>query len=68
MAFKYLEEITDWSEAHANVPNHVYIFDEKKCVGYIKQGTRKEIMFSKPSIGFSKSNRKFKVVTKEYTQ
>ena len=66
MGLTYLQETTDWSEAHANIPNHTYIFDDTKCVGYIKAGTRDEIMFSKPSANFSKARRTFRNVTKEY--
>ena len=43
MALTYLKEITDWSDCGCNIPNHTYIFNEKKLnVGYIKTGTRKQ--------------------------
>ena len=42
--YTYLKEITDWSDAKCNVPNHTYIFNEKnQNVGYIKTGTKEEI-------------------------
>ena len=66
MAIHYMQETTDWSGAHANIPNHTYIFDGAKCIGYIKAGTTEKHFFSKPSSGFSKSGRKFKNVTKEW--
>jgi hypothetical protein len=56
----YLKEITDWSDCGVNVPNHTYIFNEKKQnIGYIKTGTKEEIIYSKPSKLFSKTRRKF---------
>jgi len=61
---KYLKETTDWSDAQARIPNHTYIFDGSSCVGYIKEGTTKEIMFNKPSRIFSKKGRTFKEVKK----
>ena len=30
MALTYLKEITDWSDCGCNIPNHTYIFNEKK--------------------------------------
>ena len=60
MALTYLKEITDWRDCGCNIPNHTYIFNEKKLnVGYIKTGTRKQIFYGKPSKLFSKSRRKF---------
>ena len=58
---KYLKEITDWSGIEEyNVPNHTYILnDNDALVGYVKTGTSKEIMFSKPLTAFSRSRRKF---------
>ena len=56
--YTYLKEITDWGEQ--KVPNHTYIFNDKKQnVGYIKTGTKEEIFYGKPSKLFSKSRRKF---------
>ena len=62
MSKQYLQETTDWSSADCKIPNHTYIFDDDKCIGYIKAGTTEEIMFSKPSTNFSKKGRKFKKV------
>ena len=58
--YTYLKEITDWSDSGCNVPNHTYIFNEKKQnVGYIKTGTKEELFYKTPSKLFSKSRRKF---------
>jgi uncharacterized secreted protein with C-terminal beta-propeller domain len=57
---KYLKEITDWSESKTPIKNHTYILNEKnELVGYIKTGTKDEIIFKKPMKQFSKSRRKF---------
>jgi len=54
---KYLKEITKWE---GNIPNHTYIVNEQgHLVGYIKTGTKEEIIFKTPSKLFSKSRRKF---------
>ena len=54
---KYLKEITKWD---GDIPNHTYMVNEKgHLVGYIKTGTKEEIIFKKPSKLFSKSYRKF---------
>ena len=56
----YYKEITDWSDTGINVKNHTYIFNDKKqCIGYIKTGTKEELMFKNPSKLFSKRGRKF---------
>lgn len=56
---KYMKEVTaDWKTDY-RVPSHTYIFDGSACVGYIKEGTTKEIMFKSPLKQFSKSRRKF---------
>ena len=52
---KYLKEITDW-----DIPNHTYMLNDKnELVGYIKTGTKEEIIFKSPMKQFSKSRRKF---------
>tara|TARA_Y200000002_G_scaffold14855_1_gene11823 strand:+ start:753 stop:947 length:195 start_codon:yes stop_codon:yes gene_type:complete len=57
---KYLKEITDWSDAKCSVPNHTYMVnDAGHLVGYIKTGTKEEIIFKSPMKQFSKSRRKF---------
>jgi hypothetical protein len=54
---KYLKEITEWD---TDIPNHTYIVNEKtELVGYIKTGTKEEIIFKSPMKQFSKSRRKF---------
>jgi hypothetical protein len=56
----YLKEITDWSDSKTNVPNHTYIVrPDGHLAGYIKTGTKEEIMFKSPMKQFSKSRRKF---------
>ena len=68
--YTYYKEITDWGDSGCNVPNHTYIFNEKnQNVGYIKTGTKEEIIYKrpsyleiiykKPSALFSKTRRKF---------
>ena len=55
MSLTYLKEITKWDKTELNVPNHTYIInDAGHLVGYIKTGTKEEIIFSKPF----KQNRK----------
>lgn len=52
---KYLKEITDW-----DIPNHTYMLNDKnELVGYIKTGTKEEIIFKSPMKQFSKTRRKF---------
>lgn len=57
-----LQETTKWSD---DTPNHTYLFKDKKsmkCLGYIKHGTSKMIMFDKP-MTFDKKKRTFKEVS-----
>ena len=57
---QYLKEVTVWDTP---VQNHTYIVDDKNwCVGYIKNGTTEEIIFSQPMKQWSKSYRKFEKV------
>jgi hypothetical protein len=66
---KYLKEITSDYKTEYRVPLHTYIvMPNGWCAGYIKEGTTEEIIFKNPSKAFSKSRRKFKDVTKEYTK
>ena len=52
---KYLKEITDWE-----MSNNTYIVnDAGHLVGYIKTGTKEEMIFKSPMKQFSKSRRKF---------
>ena len=62
----YLKEITVWDKVDTfAVPNHTYIINEDEhLVGYIKTGTKKEIIFEKPIKNFSKSWRKFVTLKK----
>jgi len=56
---KYMRETTDWSEVtEINIPNHTYIVEGSKLIGYIKQGETKEIMFSK-GLPFTTRGRTF---------
>ena len=63
---KYLKEITVWDKVdHFTVPNHTYMVDDDgHLTGYIKTGTKKEIIFKKPIKNFSKSWRKFVILKK----
>jgi hypothetical protein len=58
---KYLKETTVYAVDY-RVPMHTYIMDGTKCVGYIKEGTDEKMMFSKPSVHFSKKGRTFKEI------
>ena len=62
----YLKEITVWDKVdHFTVPNHTYIVnDEGNLAGYIKTGTKEEIIFKKPIKNFTKSRRKFVTLSK----
>ena len=59
----YIQETTKW--AQSTTPNHTYIMEGSKCVGYIKASDgldfSKAIMFSKGGF-FSKSRRTFKEI------
>jgi hypothetical protein len=63
---QYLKEITVWDKVdHFTVPNHTYIVnDDGNLAGYIKTGTKEEIIFKKPIKNFSKSRRKFVTLKK----
>lgn len=55
---KYLKETTDWT-----VPNHTYIVAKNGwLLGYIKQNTTEEILFSQPIKTWSEKNRTFEKV------
>ncbi len=58
---KMFLETTKWE---GNTPNHTYILDDSKSklFGYIKAGTKEEIILSKPMMGFNTSRRTFKLV------
>ena len=65
MELTYLKEITDWTEAKCSIPNHTYIVNKKmELVGYIKTGTKDEIIFKSPMKQFTKSWRKFVTLKK----
>lgn len=53
---KVLQETTNWE-----YPNHTYFVtdDKQKLLGYVKQNTTEEIMFSKP-MQFDTRRRTFK--------
>ena len=53
---KTLEEITQWADS---TPNHTYLLEGDRCVGYIRQGTTEAIMFAKP-MRFDRRYRKFR--------
>lgn len=56
----YLQETTVWDTEYP-MPNHIYILERNKCIGYILAGTKKKIMFDKPMF-FDKRGRTFKQV------
>tara|TARA_S200002703_G_scaffold120397_1_gene106210 strand:- start:569 stop:760 length:192 start_codon:yes stop_codon:yes gene_type:complete len=57
---KYLQETTDWSDVtEVNIPNHIYMVEGTKALGYIKARDGEKIMFKKP-LPFSTRNRTFK--------
>ena len=58
-SLEYFQEVSKWKKG-ITVPNHIYIFKKKECVGYIAHGTSTDVFFNKPSIAFNKKNRKFK--------
>lgn len=58
---EYLRETTNDWKADYRVPCHTYILHRGKLAGYIKEGTTKEIMFSK-SIFFDRKHRTFEKV------
>jgi len=62
MTIRLKQEITVWDKA-PNTPNHIYITDGGKLVGYIPHGTYVAQYFSAPSKLWSGSRRKFKEIT-----
>ena len=62
----YLKETTDWSkDTEINIPNHTYILEGSKMIGYIKQGETQEIMFS-VGIPFDKRGRTFETLSNQF--
>lgn len=64
-----LREVTDWSKAGYNVPNHDYILNntQERMIAYRKNGSDQWEKFIKP-IPFSKTRRKFKRLKGENPQ
>lgn len=61
MKQEFLQETTkDW-KADYRVPNHTYIMEGSKCVGYIPEGTELVEMFNESFI-LNKKGRTFKKV------
>jgi len=65
---EYLQEVTVWGD---NTPNHTYIVNKAgQLAGYIKLGTTKEIMLTKPIETMVKKSKKVlkcvSVITKRY--
>ena len=59
MAIHYMQEITtDWKTDY-RVPCHIYLLENTKMVGYIKEGTTEIHLNKKPGF-FDKRGRKFK--------
>lgn len=55
-----LRETTKWKAGY-HVPNHSYILDGSKILGYIPEGSDQPFIFSKPQ-SFSRSGRKFEKI------
>lgn len=55
----YMQELTDDWKTEYRVPCHIYLLQNTKCIGYIKEGTTEVQMFKKP-MQFDKRGRKFK--------
>lgn len=62
MSVEFLKETTNEWNCEFRVPLHIYILSAGKLIGYIKENTTEEIMFSKPYF-FTKSRRTFKKLT-----
>ena len=63
--YEILKEITDWSKASCNVPNHTYLLnDSGKIVAYVKEGTNVVIAF-KSGMRLERTYRKFQKVKHE---
>lgn len=62
MTIRLKQEITVWDKA-PDTPNHIYITDGGKLVGYIKSGTYVAQYFNAPSKQWSGTRRKFKEIT-----
>lgn len=58
---QFFQETTVWNSE--NVPNHIYLLNDSKSkmIGYVRAGTKKLVIFSKP-MGFDVRGRKFKRV------
>ena len=63
MTIRLKQEITAWDKCDYTVPNHIYITDGGKLVGYIPHGTYVAQYFNAPSKQWSGSRRKFKEIT-----
>ena len=62
MTIRLKQEITVWDKA-PNTPNHIYITDGGKLIGYIPCGTYVAQYFNAPSKQWSGTRRKFKEIT-----
>jgi len=62
MTIRLKQEITVWDKA-PETPNHIYITDGGKLVGYIKNGTTDAVYFNAPSKQWSPTRRKFREIT-----
>lgn len=59
----FRREITEWADPQP--PNHIYIFRNKKLVGYVPSGSKTAEFFSRPSVHWSPSKRKFQYLKKK---
>jgi|LakMenEpi03Aug12_release.lakeMendotaPanAssembly.Ray.scaffolds.fasta_scaffold300429_2 hypothetical protein len=64
MAITYIKETTSNWKTDYRVPQHTYIMENARCIGYIKEGTTEELLFSKPSSQFAKKGRTFATINK----
>jgi hypothetical protein len=58
---KLLKETTVWDKVDYKVPNHTYMIENTKCVGYIRESDGKEFRFTKPMF-FDRRGRKFQEI------
>ena len=58
---KLLKETTVWDKVDYKVPNHTYMIENTKCVGYIRESDGKEFRFAKPMF-FDRRGRKFQEI------
>lgn len=63
MAVKLKQEITVWDKCEYEVPNHIYLIENRQLVGYIPVGTTKAQYFKQPKKQWATTRRKFRDIT-----